>query len=153
MRNSNVACARSTAASPSTEREVFKRPSFPLFHMKTLSVTAARVGSSDIFIESFNASSKAVHRPWDLIQTQWGGDHKEKACCDAFVWEQRKSPHYTNLFSLVHSQDTISGLQSFSNSRREEITRGERSQLLLLLLLLSCCFWFVFCFFLTFSIF
>lgn len=33
----------------------------------------------------------------------------------AFVHEQCKSPHYTNLFSLVHSQDTISGLQSFSS--------------------------------------
>ncbi len=76
-------------------------------------------------------------RQWLAHETQSkhnGGDHKEKACCDAFVCEQRKSPHYTNLFSLVHSQDTISGLQSFSNSSKTEITRGKRSQLLLFFL-------------------
>lgn len=66
-----------------------------------------------------------------------GRNHKEKACCDAFVCKQRKGPHYTNLFSLVHLQDTISGLQSFYNSNRAEITWGKRSQLLLLLFFIS----------------
>ena len=46
--------------------------------MKILTVTAARVGSSDIFIESFNASSEAEACPWeDLIQAQWGGSQGE----------------------------------------------------------------------------
>lgn len=53
-----------------------------------------------------------AHETWSQHN---GGNHKEKACYDAFVCEQCKSPHYTNLFSLVHSQDTISGLQSFSD--------------------------------------
>lgn len=75
--------------------------------MKTFVVSAARVGTSDIFIEFFDTSSKAKVCPREgLIQTQWG-DHKEKACCDAFVCEQRKSPHYSNLFSLVDSQDNL----------------------------------------------
>lgn len=116
------------SASPSSGHEFvvfFLTSSFPLFCIKALLLAQVI-----FFRESFKASSKAVACPWDLIQTQWGGDHKEKACCDAFVCEQRKSPHYTNLFSLVHSQDTISGLQSFFNSSRREITRGKRSQLL-----------------------
>lgn len=62
--------------------------------------------------------------PWEgLIQTQWGGQ-KEKACCDAFVCEQRKSPHYTNLFSLVDSQDNL------ESSEFLQSTQGKRSQIL-----------------------
>lgn len=37
-------------------------------------------------------------------------DHKEEACCEAFVRKQCNNPHYTNLFSLVRSQDVLTGL-------------------------------------------
>lgn len=44
-----------------------------------------------------------------------------------------KFPHYTNLFSLVRSQDAISGLQSSPDPAQQKPLGGQRSQLLLLL--------------------
>lgn len=65
-----------------------------------------------------------------------GGGHKEKACCEAFVCELCKSPHYTNLFfpsSLTrHNLGSLETLQSKQGEKK--ITRGKRSQLLLLFL-------------------